>query len=89
MPFEDTSLDAAFAIEATCHSSALEKPYAEIFRVLKPGGKFAAYEWLTTPEYDENNLEHKKIIHDLEVCFPTVHGRKETRCRSYTLFQCV
>ncbi|KAJ3301911.1 Delta(24)-sterol C-methyltransferase [Kappamyces sp. JEL0829] len=66
MPFENNSLDAAFAIEATCHSSALEKPYAEIFRVLKPGGKFAAYEWLTTPEYDETNLVHKKIIHDLE-----------------------
>ena len=67
MPFEDNTFDAAYAIEATCHSRALENPYKEIFRVLKPGGKFACYEWLTTSKYDESNMEHKKIIHDLEV----------------------
>lgn len=44
----------------------MENVYAEIFRTLKPGGKFACYEWLTTEKYDESNLEHKRIIHDLE-----------------------
>ena len=68
MPFQDETFDAAYAIEATCHSRALENPYKEIYRVLKPGGKFACYEWLTTEKYDESNLEHKQIIHDLEVC---------------------
>jgi sterol 24-C-methyltransferase len=73
MPFEDCSFDKAYAIgiglvilEATCHAKALENPYGEIFRVLKPGGYFACYEWLTTPNYDPTDKTHKEIIHNLE-----------------------
>jgi len=66
MPFQDDTFDAAYAIEATCHARDLKNPYGEVFRVLKPGGKFACYEWLTTPKYDESNLEHKQIIYNLE-----------------------
>ncbi|KAL2912233.1 Delta(24)-sterol C-methyltransferase [Polyrhizophydium stewartii] len=66
MPFADNSFDAAYAIEACCHARHLENPYGQVFRVLKPGGYFACYEWLTTDRYDENNLEQKKIIHGVE-----------------------
>lgn len=53
-------------LEATCHAKALENPYGEIFRVLKPGGYFACYEWLTTPNFDANDKTHQEIIHNLE-----------------------
>ncbi|KAJ8327430.1 hypothetical protein BDV3_000513 [Batrachochytrium dendrobatidis] len=66
MPFEANTFDAAYAIEATCHARRLENPYSEVFRVLKPGAKFACYEWLTTKAYDESNLSQKKIIHGIE-----------------------
>jgi sterol 24-C-methyltransferase len=66
MPIESGTFDAAYAIEATCHAKQLEKPYGEIFRVLKPGAYFACYEWLTMPSYDESNLAHKKIINGIE-----------------------
>jgi sterol 24-C-methyltransferase len=66
MPIESGTFDAAYAIEATCHAKQLEKPYGEIFRVLKPGAYFACYEWLTTPNYDESNLSHKKIVNGIE-----------------------
>ncbi|KAI8918768.1 S-adenosyl-L-methionine-dependent methyltransferase [Entophlyctis helioformis] len=66
MPFPANSFDAAYAIEACCHSRHLENPYGEAFRVLKPGGYFACYEWLTTDSYDETNLAQKKIIHGVE-----------------------
>ncbi|CAG8748485.1 2011_t:CDS:2, partial [Cetraspora pellucida] len=67
MPRElDGEFDSAYAIEATVHSPKLEMVYGEVFRVLKPGGLFATYEWVTTPNYDENNLEHKRIIHGIE-----------------------
>lgn len=66
MPFEDNSFDAVYAIEATCHARHLENPYGEVFRVLKPGAYFACYEWLTTDQYDENNLDQKKIVHGIE-----------------------
>ncbi|CAG8843034.1 29978_t:CDS:2, partial [Racocetra persica] len=48
LPFEENSFDAVYAIEATCHSPVLEEVYSQVFRVLKPGGTFAFYEWCTT-----------------------------------------
>ncbi|KAJ3395560.1 Delta(24)-sterol C-methyltransferase [Lobulomyces angularis] len=66
MPFPENYFDKAYAIEATCHAQKLEDPYAEVFRTLKPGGLFAGYEWLTTDKYQEDNLEHKKIMLGLE-----------------------
>lgn len=48
-----------------CVLFQLEKVYGEIFRVLKPGGKFLSYEWLTTKEYDSNNPQHVNIIQEI------------------------
>ncbi|CAI7575997.1 unnamed protein product [Penicillium pancosmium] len=61
MKFPDNSFDAVYAIEATVHAPELVGVYSEIFRVLKPGGKFGVYEWLMTDEYDNNNAEHRRI----------------------------
>ncbi|KAJ1927709.1 Delta(24)-sterol C-methyltransferase [Tieghemiomyces parasiticus] len=66
MPFPDNSFDAVYAIEATCHAPALEGVYGEIFRVLKPGGTFAVYEWVTTAAYDEQDPAQRQIILDVE-----------------------
>lgn len=32
-----------------------------MFRCLKPGGKFANYEWIVTDKYDPKNAEHKRV----------------------------
>ena len=61
MPFEDNTFDAVFAIEATVHAPSLAGVYSEIFRVLKPGGTFALYEWLMTDSYDPSNAHHREI----------------------------
>lgn len=66
MPFEPATFDLAYAIEATCHAPALEMVYGEVFKALKPGGKFASYEWLTTSEYDASNPAHVEAIHEIE-----------------------
>lgn len=65
MPFEDDTFDKAYAIEATCHSDDLSKVYGEIFRVLKPGGLFAVYEWVLTNRYDPENAYHRKLKDDI------------------------
>ncbi|OZJ05225.1 hypothetical protein BZG36_02450 [Bifiguratus adelaidae] len=62
----DETFDRVFSVEATVHAPKLEYVYAEIYRVLKPGGKYACYEWLTTEQYDENDLTQKKVIHGIE-----------------------
>ena len=62
----DGSMDAAYAIEATCHAPTFEMVYKEIHRVLKKGGRFATYEWITTPVYDKENAEHNDILKEIE-----------------------
>ena len=39
--------------------------YGEIFRVLKPGGHFVSQEWVSTPKYDRQDEEHKRIIEEI------------------------
>jgi sterol 24-C-methyltransferase len=67
MPFPDNHFDAVYAIESTCHAPDRVAVYKEILRVLKPGGMFACYEWVTTDKYDANNEHHRRIKRDIEV----------------------
>ncbi|KAJ3466107.1 hypothetical protein MRS44_006765 [Fusarium solani] len=66
IPFPDNSFDAVYAIEATVHAPSLKDVYSEILRVLKPGGVFGVYEWLMTEEYDNDDLEQRRIRLDIE-----------------------
>jgi sterol 24-C-methyltransferase len=67
MDFPDASFDGVYAIEATVHAPVLEGVYGEIYRVLKPGGTFAVYEWLLSDKYDENNPRHREIVYGIEI----------------------
>ncbi|XP_039030759.1 cycloartenol-C-24-methyltransferase-like [Hibiscus syriacus] len=67
MPFPDNTFDAAYAIAATCHAADIYGCYKEIYRVLKPGQCFAAYEWCMTDAFDPNNAEHQKIKAEIEI----------------------
>jgi len=61
IPIPDATFDAAYAIEATCHAPDRVGVYSEIFRVLKPGGRFASYEWAMTDAYDSNDATHQSL----------------------------
>ncbi|KAF3330161.1 hypothetical protein FCM35_KLT05492 [Carex littledalei] len=67
MPFPDNTYDAVYAIEATCHAPDAVGCYKEIYRVLKPGQCFAAYEWCVTDHYDATNPVHQKIKAEIEL----------------------
>jgi sterol 24-C-methyltransferase len=67
LPFEDGSLDGAYAIEATCHAPDKLALFREIARVLKPGARFAGYEWCLTRRYDGNNAKHRDIKKGIEL----------------------
>ena len=66
MPFKESSFDAAYAIEATCHAPDRVGVYSEIYRVLKPGSIFACYEWCMTDKYDPKNPDHQRIKKQIE-----------------------
>ena len=59
--FPENTFSAAYAIEATVHAPSLEGVYAQIYRVLKPGGVFGVYEWVMTDAYDPANKRHRDI----------------------------
>jgi sterol 24-C-methyltransferase len=67
MPFADNTFDRIYSIEATCHAPSLKDVYSEIFRVLKPGGTYASYEWLLDDRYDASNPHHRQISYDIEI----------------------
>ncbi|KAI8885607.1 sterol 24-C-methyltransferase [Backusella circina FSU 941] len=80
IPFSDNTFDRAYAIEATCHAPTFEGVYAEIYRILKPGGKFGCYEWCMTDKYDSTDLKHKEISHGIAIgnSLPEVHTIEES-----------
>lgn len=46
LPFSDASFDVVFSKDALLHIPDKQALFAEIFRVLKPGGVFAASNWM-------------------------------------------
>lgn len=64
---EADSFDKAYSFEATCHALKKTEPYGEAYRILKPGGLFAIYEWvLKADKYDPKKPEHVKISEDIQ-----------------------
>ena len=63
----DNSFDAVYDIEATCHAQDKLSVYSEVFRLLKPGAGFGAYEYCLTDRFDAQNPHHLKIMADIEL----------------------
>lgn len=67
LEFEGSKFDAVYGIEAICHAPELSGVYSEIFRILKPGGFFACYEWCMTDKFDPSNPDHLRIKRGIEI----------------------
>jgi sterol 24-C-methyltransferase len=66
LPFGAGEIDAAYAIEATCHAPDREALFREILRVLRPGALFASYEWCMTDRFEAGSAEHQRMKRAIE-----------------------
>ncbi len=66
IPAVDASFDAAYQIEATPHAPDKEWAFAEIWRVLRPGGVFGGYDWCVTAGYNAEDPDHQEIKKGIE-----------------------
>jgi sterol 24-C-methyltransferase len=64
--FPGSSFDAVYTIEACCHAADRRKPFGEAFRVLRPGGRFAGYDWCLLDRFNPADPEHARIKHGIE-----------------------
>ena len=60
--FSDNTFDAVYAIQPMTYISDLEFTLKEIFRVLKPGGKFGFNDVAALDNYDRENHSHRLLI---------------------------
>ena len=76
LPWADGYFDAAYEIEATCHSPNRTQTFAGVARVLKPQGLFAGYDWVMLPGFKPTDKNHVRIKEGIEVGngLPTLVG---------------
>uniref|UniRef100_A0A915MYK7 Aspartate dehydrogenase domain-containing protein n=1 Tax=Meloidogyne javanica TaxID=6303 RepID=A0A915MYK7_MELJA len=79
IPLSKNSQDAAYAIYSLKYLPKLEIIFSELYRVLKPEGLLLVYDLLKTDKYNEDNVEHRKLLSELEMScgMPPLHSRNE------------
>jgi len=65
LPFPSNSFDKGYDMEATAHSTRLKQFFSEVHRVLRDGGEFAGYAWVSTEKYNPNDPKEREILEGL------------------------
>ncbi len=61
-PFPNDSFDAVYQIQAFSLCKDLGKVFEDIYRMLKPGAKFACLDWFALSKYDPQNPVHTSLM---------------------------
>ncbi|MFA7272288.1 MAG: class I SAM-dependent methyltransferase [Crocinitomicaceae bacterium] len=70
----NASFDVVFELEAVCHSDQPQTVLSEVYRVLKPGGKFILYEGFRTANFDQCSDIQKEAAVLIEKTMAVNHG---------------
>lgn len=63
-PYEDSVFDGSYSVQAVwpfLKPHELDFVAQEMFRVMKPGARYACTEYLLTPHFDWGNAEHREL----------------------------
>jgi len=60
--YPENFFDAAFYMESSLHCENRTQTFAEAYRLLKPGGRLVAMEYVTLDGWDEKNPEHVELM---------------------------
>lgn len=80
--FSDNYFDAIYTTETLSHSPDINKTLKEFFRILKPGGKIAFFEYTLAP--DEKFSEWDKKMLDVVIEGSAMMGLKDFRHDQFT-----
>jgi len=59
---EEGAYDGAFYMESSLHCENRTKTFEQTFRLLKPGGRLVAMEYVTLDGWDPKNPEHQELM---------------------------
>lgn len=78
LPFPDASFDIVVSSGAVTQTEDKESIFAEIQRVLRPGGFFTCYEWMSSGEKPSDELRYWIELEGLTYAFQTLedYGRQ-------------
>ena len=74
LEFEENAFDIVFELESVCHSDSPETVLKEVYRVLKPGGKFILFEGFRTKEFEQLSPTQKRASYLIEKTMGVNHG---------------
>lgn len=78
LPFEDGTFDVVFSKDAIVHIPDKETLFRDLFRVLRPGGWFAASDWMISHD-DEPTPRMKAYIEKEGLSFGMASPKRYTR----------
>ncbi len=77
LPFADGQFDVVFAVECLCHSTNVPRTLAEIYRVLRPGGRLVVFDGYRSAEFENQEASLRTAQKLIEIAMAVQDGMND------------